>query len=195
MVLSEKDEKILASFYYDSKNPAAYTSETTFYKWLKHNSDVDFKRKDVRNWMSKQETITVHKEAHDFKRSPIILDRPNQIWDIDLADMGTYKKENDKFTFILGVIDIYRRYVYVRKLRNKSAKEVVEAFTDIITKSGIKPSITRSDQGKEFLNKHFQAYLKSVGIKHIATYSEKKGEPFIIYIFCFHISLFIFYIF
>ena len=46
--------------YYDPKSPAGYAGEQALYK-LAQKSSTTVKLKDVRNWLKKQQTYTLHK--------------------------------------------------------------------------------------------------------------------------------------
>ena len=40
-------------------------------------------------------------------------------WDADLMDMSYYAKQNDGYNYILMVIDIFSKYVWLRPLKRK----------------------------------------------------------------------------
>jgi hypothetical protein len=59
-------------------------------------------------------------------------------------------------------------------LKNKTGPTLVEAFKVILT-SGRKPEKIMTDQGTEFLNKHFRALMKE-DIELYNTYNETKAS-------------------
>ena len=65
--------------------------------------------------------------------------------------MQDIKDDNDGVSFLLVVINLFSRYLWVRPLKTKSAREVTEAFEDIFD-VGQKPEKLRTDKGKEFTN-------------------------------------------
>ena len=43
----------------------------------------------------------------------------DKIWAADLADMKAFEKDNDGYTFLLLVIDIFSKYGWIVPLKNK----------------------------------------------------------------------------
>ena len=44
-----------------------------------------------------------------FPTRKVFVNRKDQTWAIDLADMSTYRDENDGYTFILTIVDVFTR--------------------------------------------------------------------------------------
>lgn len=65
--------------------------------------------------------------------------------------MSSLSKFNSGIKFLLIVIDIFSRFVWVQPLRNKTGKEVVEGFKQIVQK-GRKCKKLTTDKGSEFTN-------------------------------------------
>lgn len=99
----------------------------------------------------------------------------NHIWEIDLADMSKYSKENNNNTFLLMVIDIFSKYLYVIPLKSKNAQNVTEGMRKIFEQAKTSPKMIGSDRGKEFYNKKFQKLLADYKVKLYSTYSDKKA--------------------
>ena len=71
---------------------------------------------------------------------------------IDLMDMGSkgsVKLNGQLYRYVLTVIDIFRRFVWLRPLKSKSSKEVAKELERIYVEHGA-PRIIQSDQGGEF---------------------------------------------
>jgi transposase InsO family protein len=64
------------------------------------------------------------------------------------------------------------RFIYSQALKNKTDAEVLQAFKKIYNQSKIKA--IRSDNGSEFINKKFVAFLNEKGIKQIRA---EAGKP------------------
>ncbi len=58
-----------------------------------------------------------------------------------MIDMQHYSKWNDGYKYILGVIDVFSKYGWMRTLKSKSGAEVTAAFKDIMNKSGRTPEM------------------------------------------------------
>ena len=61
------------------------------------------------------------------------------------------------------VIDVLSKYAWVRPMKNKTARSLLEAFDSILSE-GRKLEKLRTDKGTEFLNESFQQYLKKKNI-------------------------------
>ena len=60
----------------------------------------------------------------------------NKLRVADLADMQLISKFNRRFRFLLCVIDIFSKYVWVVPLKDKKGVSIVDAFQKILDKSG-----------------------------------------------------------
>ena len=85
-------------------------------------------------------------------------------WQADLMDLQNLRRYNDNNTFVLIVIDVLSKFTWARILKNKTGPAVVDAFDDILKSSVRRPKKLQTDKGKEFLNNHFQRFLKQEGI-------------------------------
>ena len=83
----------------------------------------------------------------------------DSLWEADLAFIQDVAKGNDGVNYLLVVIDVFSKYVWVRPMKNKTARSLLEVFDSILRK-GRKPEKLRTDKGTEFLNETFQQYLK-----------------------------------
>ena len=163
----------LETIYYNPAHPAGYAGPNKLYKVAQH---LGYTHKQVNNWFKKQEVYSLTRPArHRFVRSQVRVNGLDDMWDADLIDMAFSAKENDNVHFILIVIDIFSRYVWTVALQTKTGPEVASAF-ETIFKNKRTPNIIRSDQGKEFLNKHVQAIYKMYNVKHFITYNEPKAN-------------------
>ncbi|XP_033231486.1 uncharacterized protein LOC117182452 [Belonocnema kinseyi] len=89
---------------------------------------------------------------------------------IDLADLRSLKSYNDDFSYLLVVIDVLSKFVWVEPLQSKTASEVKEAFERILHRTGGRmPVYLQSDKGKEFIGKVFQKFLSDLEIQFRVT--------------------------
>ena len=164
MEISETLHKI----YYDPKHPASFSTADKLYSSAK-KIIPDLNISQVKDWLSGEFTYTLHKPIRKkFIRNPIIVEDVDQQWEADLVDMQEFKKMNKGYTFMLTVIDILSKYAWALPLKNKTGNEIVKAFKTIL-KDERKPFYLRTDRGKEFLNKSFQAFLKENNIYHFTS--------------------------
>jgi len=118
----------------------------------------------------------LHKPVkHKFPTRMVFVDYKDQTWAMDLADMNTWKAENDGYCFILVVIDVYTRWAAARPLKTKTGKEVLNALKNIIAESKRQPKGLWVDEGKEFLNKEMKSWREEKGINLFHTYGRGKS--------------------
>ena len=120
----------------------------------------------------------MHKRTiHKFQRRMIYSPDIDSIWtgDLIILNRKEYVKQNDGYTYILTVMDIFSRYACVRVTKTKDKITIANAFEDIITKSGRKCNKLWTDNGGEFFNNHFEQMLKRLKIIRHTTQSELKA--------------------
>ena len=81
----------------------------------------------------------------------------DKIWAADLADMKAFEKDNDGYTFLLLVIDIFSKYGWIVPLKNKKGVNVAKALENIFQER--KPGKLWTDKGAEFYNKDVKKLL------------------------------------
>jgi hypothetical protein len=86
-------------------------------------------------------------------------------------DMVKFSKYNYGYSYVLVVIDVFTKYVWLRKLKDKKEDSVAFALKDII-KGGRKPNRIRTNKGQEFRSKSVQPLFKSTGIRHFYALNE-----------------------
>ena len=110
--------------------------------------------------MRSNEAYTKHRDTRKrFNRSKVITNGIRYMYDVDLMDVSNVSKENDNITFILVVIDAFSRKLFLEPLPSKSAKDVLKAFMNVLSRAG-NPKHIRSDSGNEFTNKIVQIFLR-----------------------------------
>jgi transposase InsO family protein len=92
----------------------------------------------------------------------IAADLPMDHLAIDLAQMKTSVCGHN---YILVVIDICTRFVWLFALVDKSGGSVAAALKALFAQCG-KPLIIQSDNGSEFRNLNFETVMKHAGIEH-----------------------------
>ena len=71
--------------------------------------------------------------------------------------MGSLSSKNNKY--LLCVIDVFTKYAWVKPLKDKKGKTVLNVFIKIVNESNRKPNKLWVDQGTEFYNKLMQEWL------------------------------------
>ena len=77
--------------------------------------------------------------------------------------------------YLLVVIYVFSKYVWVRLMRNKTVHSLLEAFDSVLSE-GRKPEKLRTDKGTEFLNESFQQHPKKKDIQFCTANNESKAS-------------------
>ena len=172
--LKQTADNYLKSIYYDETHPARFGSLSTLLRHAKKDKKIFITRDLIAQWLTKQDTYTKFRKHVDKfpRRQAIVRGYFHQV-DADLAFMEQYQKHNKGFKYLLVVIDILSKFLLVRPLKTKRPDEVKNAFIEIFKHR--KPTIVRTDQGTEFVNKIMSAYFKKEGITHRVTQNTKKA--------------------
>jgi len=96
-------------------------------------------------------------------------------FETDLVSLIPYATDNDGNQYLLVVIDTFTRYAWIEPIRNKTARDVQDAFDRILSQGRI-PRAIRSDRGKEFTANSIRKYFKDKGIEQIFTGNEKQAN-------------------
>jgi len=154
----------IKSIYFNTSHAAAYSN---FNKLRKH-LPVSVSSNSIRTFLREEPSYTLHRPARKkYKRDFVFATNIQDCWHIDLMEMQCYKSKNDGVRYLLVVIDVLSKFLWIRTLRDKTATSVKEALKNIIDSSGQCCETIYSDKGLEFNNKIIREYLKSKDIKLI----------------------------
>lgn len=171
----EADE-YLKKLYYDVKNPGSFSGPDKLYRVAKRDGKRHISLAKIKQWLSDQDAYSLQKPYRSkFRRRRVIVSAIDSQWDVDLADVSNISKYNDDIRFLLIAIDIFSRYLWVVPLRNKMGVEIVAGMKFIFA-GGRKPWTMRTDKGREFNNKTFEAFITEMGVKHFVTQNETKAN-------------------
>jgi len=119
----------------------------------------------------------LHKPSRkNYKRRRVIVKGLNDLWQADLVSMIPYSKFNKGYKYMLVVINVFSKFVWVEPIKNKAATSVTSAMKNILLKSKSNPTYLQTDKGTEFFNKDFQTLMQKYNIKHYSTYSNLKAS-------------------
>lgn len=168
-------DAFLKKAFYDPSSPASYYGVEKLFKYAKEEGVRGITRGKIKKWLKKEEPYTMYRQSRKkFPRNKIIVQGPNQEWDIDLMDMTDFQPENDDNRYVLMVVDLFSRFAYTVPLKNKTADSVVKGLKTVFEKQ--KPVWIRSDKGGEFVNAKMKKMLKEEKVGHIVTQNEPKAN-------------------
>lgn len=130
----------------------------------------------IKQWMKGNDTYTKYRVArHTFKRNPIIATHIDAQWQGDLAEMGNLAKWNDGVRYLLVLIDVVSKYVWVEPLKSKAGPTTLAGFKRIWSKTERRPEKLQTDDGTEFVYKGVQNMLSAMNITFFTVKSDKKA--------------------
>ena len=110
----------------------------------------------------------------NYSINKTIVKHIDDTWSLDLLDMVDYGVKNNKgYRYILVGIDNFSKFGWAGPLKSKSAQTITDEVSNFINKSKRKPSLIETDDGKEFVNKTFNDFLKLNDIKRYSCYTNR----------------------
>jgi transposase InsO family protein len=88
---------------------------------------------------------------------------------IDLADLGSLSKYNDKHKYLLNVIDIFSRYAWSVPLKDNTGTSIMTALKFLFQNR--KRISLQSDNGTDFVNLNVQQFLIRQGVDFHTTHN------------------------
>lgn len=164
----KKIDSILKKVYYDITSQGAFYGPKKIHDILKLKG-IKIGKHKVRKWLHNQDSYGLQTPLRKkFKKARVVVSGIDDQYDADLSDLSNIAKENDGFKYLLVVIDIFSKFLWIQPLKNKTAQEVINGFKHIF-KQGRKCKKLRTDKGSEFISKITRSYLKKEGIYFFTT--------------------------
>ena len=95
--------------------------------------------------------------SNKFDRGRVNVNGIDEIWAADLIDIQAFSKDTKGIQYLLTVIDVFSKFVWIVPLKRKTGKEVAHAFSRILKER--RPCKAWVDRGKKFYNRDVQNYL------------------------------------
>jgi hypothetical protein len=95
---------------------------------------------------------------------------------MDLIVMDELAGFNKNYTFLLTIIDLFSRYLWVIPLKNNTGKHVADELDKFFDKLIQLPTVISTDNGVEFINENTEAIFKKYDIKHIRSLPNKPSS-------------------
>ena len=88
---------------------------------------------------------------------------------MDVADISSPAKYNEKYKYLLNVVDLFSRYAWSVSLKDKTDTSVTSALKSLFQTR--KPITIQSDKGTEFVKATVLQYLKREAVNFRTTHS------------------------
>ena len=162
----------LEKVYENVEHPISLSGITKLSKFAKKKLNLD--RKDVEDFLSKQDSFTLHKITRkNFQRRKIMVSKPGITVCVDTAYMYRYSKANDGNKYLIVFIDAFSRYARVFPCKQITFKEMKPIFQSFFDESIYSYKRLFTDAGSEFKNKQIQTLFNSYKIHNYSTYSQE----------------------
>jgi IS30 family transposase len=81
---------------------------------------------------------------------------------LEMADVSNIRSSNQNYKYLLFVIDVFSRYLWIQLITEKTSKSVINALKVVLRSR--KLNSIKSDKGSEFKNKEVRSFLKKEDI-------------------------------
>ena len=89
-------DEYLAQVYYNPKRTGGFGGVERLCHDVKKDGKYDISRAQLKKWLMKQDTYTLHKPARrHYRRNRVIVGGIDELWQMDLADMQPVSADND----------------------------------------------------------------------------------------------------
>lgn len=156
------DEQILKD-YTTPGHPIAYSGVNNVFNY--YNRQVPLVK--IKKLLSSNEGFTLHKEFHKQQRNITYKHFKRYQFQMDLVEVQHLAHKNNGVRYLLNCIDIFTRFAFVRPLKDKSAKNVLDGFKSILEEAVTQPYMVVMDKGTEFTNRLFKDFCNRRNIKLI----------------------------
>ena len=99
------------------------------------------KKTGLRKSVNEQLAEDLHKSvSRKFKRRKVYAKFNDNIWAADLAEMESLSSMNKNVKYSSCAIDVFTKCAWVKPLKDKKGKTVLNAFIEIVNEFNCKPS-------------------------------------------------------
>jgi transposase InsO family protein/ribosomal protein L19 len=147
-------------FYATPGHPIAFSAPKTVAQHF------GISEKQAKKILEYHDGYNLHREYKRPKRfNPYYVHSRREQVQCDLIDISRISAANDGIRFLLLLIDIFTKKVWVFPLKSKKAVEMEAVFQKWLDGLRTKPEIVKSDLGLEFKNHRVQRVLQEQGIE------------------------------
>ena len=156
----QNKDRVIRQVYYDVDTGFGSINET-YQNAKKILNTITYN--DVKSFLEKQ-------KSRQFKAyrgfNSYVASKPLQELQIDLGDFTASSAVNDGFRYVFLAVDIFTKFIHCVPVKDKSRKESIRAFNEILEKIGI-PENIMSDREGAWESTEFIRLLNQHKINHI----------------------------
>ena len=160
-----------------SEDGASYGSVYSLYQAAKKKGATNVTKDQVQKFLNTRDSYTKHRGyLKHFPMKKIIVGGPNQLHQADLIDFQQYAPQNGGVRFLLVVLDVFSKFLWVEPLKDKTNVSVLEALKKIYPNYKAFPSTFTSDKGTEFTGKKIQDFFKENFVTYYNSHGNTKAQ-------------------
>ena len=169
--------EVLGRIYHDPKKPGSLGGVERFSRRARQLHVPGVTQKSVQEYLRSEQAYTLHKPARRrFTRNHTYVAEIDAHWQVDLADMQSFARQNGGMRYLLTVVDVFSKFALAIPVHSKDAKALTAAFGQVLTTANPRhPQRQQTDKGNEFFNSNFQFLMNRYGIQHFTSDSEQKA--------------------
>ncbi|KAL3107735.1 hypothetical protein niasHT_012248 [Heterodera trifolii] len=170
-------ENVLERLYDDPKSPAAFAGVDRLWLEAKKELGNKIRKRDVKHYLEGHRTYTLMRPRRiNFPRARTTSAGFMTDCQVDLADFQALSRHNSGNRYLMVVIDVLSKRIFVTPLRTKKSDDMVEGFKRVFSTMPMKPHRIFSDKGTEFRNQQLKKLFDEEEVeKYESTHSEKKA--------------------
>ena len=121
--------RFLSSVYISPEHAASFTGLDKIVSYSQESLSIRNK-KQIRTWTESNLSYSLHKTSRrTFKHNKVYAPEIDSLWEADLAFVQDVAKKHDGVNYLLVVIDVLSKYVWVRPIKNKTARVFLKHLT------------------------------------------------------------------
>lgn len=165
-------ENLIRKVFTNPEDPAGFGSVKRVLTRVKR-LDGRINLSDVKNVLAATPAYTLHRFRRlRFPTRPHLSPGLNHYFQMDLMVLNENSARLNGYRYILFVVDIFSKKLFLRALKTKKGVEVAKALHSIIKENNnVPPLKVSSDRGVEFLNAHVKAFFNRYNIIHFTTFN------------------------
>lgn len=127
-------EQYLKKIWYDPRHPGSFAGATKLYEIVKKEGIYNIGLNRIKEFLQNQDAFSLQKKVRRrFKRRRVIVQGIDYQWEADLADVQNLSENNNGIRYLLVVVDVFSRFMWVKPLKDKKAQSNIDAFRDILS--------------------------------------------------------------
>ena len=121
------------------------------------------------------EALELHSDVvKTFSKRHIVSRGIDELWAGDLLIMSKFSSENKGYNYVLNLIDVFSKYIFLQPLKTKSGSEVAAAFKKLSGHLVDVPNYCTLIVAKNLLTKILNVFWRIMVLKCITPIKKKK---------------------